>query len=297
MGGGSGAVPRDDAATLSNVMADSPESIVDSGDRRGSATVGSVGSGSPGIDADADVERESGSARCRVGVAADADDPRDSVAVFVLTGLSAIGSLVVVDSRENAPHGFSKMLGVADGVDEDISELKVELDEADEAAVGFHGFTNPEPAGVDVCGGSSPHARSVSRLLNSAVRTLGSAPSCPVFRRSFATPTYASCTTDSAADAFEDNFPHTDLTPLFEKKSGGRMPEFFGVTAGELGGTVGGGVEEGNPLRENADADDIGLKLSGRDGLGRGVCLGTIDGSPSEGAGESDRGVVPEGVR
>lgn len=37
--------------------------------------------------------------------------------------------------------------------------------------------------------------------------------------RSLATPPYASCTTDNAADAFDENRPHIDLTPLEENKS------------------------------------------------------------------------------
>lgn len=37
--------------------------------------------------------------------------------------------------------------------------------------------------------------------------------------RSLATPPYASCTTESAADAFVENRPHIDLTPVDENRS------------------------------------------------------------------------------
>jgi hypothetical protein len=186
------------------------------------------------------------------------------------------------EERENVPHGFSK-------IPEDEADVLVDSEESV-----FHGFglagTNPEPASEDVCAGSSPQARSVSRLLSSAVFACES-DSCPVLRRSLATPTYASCTTDSAAEAFEDSLPQTDFTLVFAKKSGCRIPELLGV-AGELDGATGDGLEEGNPRKENAEAEDIGLKLSGLEGVGRGVPLDVA----GEAVGERDRGVALAGV-
>jgi len=38
--------------------------------------------------------------------------------------------------------------------------------------------------------------------------------------KSLVTPSYASCITENAAEAFDENFPQTDLTPLPPKRSG-----------------------------------------------------------------------------
>jgi len=73
-------------------------------------------------------------------------------------------------------------------------------------------------------GSSSPQAPRVSRLRNSAVFSVIS-PS-PLTDdvdnplKSLATPSYASWTTENAAEALDENFPHTDLTPLPPKRSG-----------------------------------------------------------------------------
>jgi hypothetical protein len=78
-----------------------------------------------------------------------------------------------------------------------------------------------DDVGDDV--GSSPQALSVSLPRNSAVLPGDSLSPLPVFLKSFATPTYASCTTENAAEAFEESFPQTDFTPLPDKNSGGFM--------------------------------------------------------------------------
>lgn len=73
-------------------------------------------------------------------------------------------------------------------------------------------------------GSSFPQAPRVSRLRNSAVFSVIS-PS-PLTAdvdnplKSFATPSYASCTTENAAEALDENLPHTDFTPLPPKGSG-----------------------------------------------------------------------------
>lgn len=100
---------------------------------------------------------------------------------------------------------------------------------------------------------SSPQAVRVSRPRSSAVLTDDSLSLTPVLRRSFATPTYASCTTERAAEALDDSFPHTDLTPLLERKSGGfvraRLGENWVFGDGTRGGRIGeaseGEVEKG----------------------------------------------------
>jgi hypothetical protein len=87
---------------------------------------------------------------------------------------------------------------------------------------------------------ASPQALSVSLPRNSAVFPAGSLSSLPVFLKSFATPTYASCTAEKAAEAFEESFPQTDLTPLLDKNSGGltreRLSEFNGFGEGVRAG-------------------------------------------------------------
>lgn len=90
---------------------------------------------------------------------------------------------------------------------------------------------------------SSPQAVRVSRPRSSAVLADDSPSFTPVLRRSFATPTYASCTTERAAEALDDSFPHTDLTPLLERKSGGfvraRLGENWVFGEGTRGGRIG----------------------------------------------------------
>ena len=98
-----------------------------------------------------------------------------------------------------------------------------------------HGLFSEVPANVlgrTACCTPEPvdglQADSSSRLSNSPSFSSGSTPL--VFagpaklspRKSFATPSYASCTTENAALAFEDNFPQTDFIPtVLEKKSAG----------------------------------------------------------------------------
>src|ERR1700722_5234793 len=66
--------------------------------------------------------------------------------------------------------------------------------------------------------GLSPSPQgSVSRSRSSDVLSSSSPPPIPF--KSLVTPSYASCTTENAADALDDNFPQTDFIPLLARKS------------------------------------------------------------------------------
>jgi hypothetical protein len=149
----------------------------------------------------------------------------------------SLREFVGVEDHRSDSHGFSStterddLSGVAHGLlvesDRESSPLRIDGDEVV----------------------SSPQALSVSLSRNSAAFPDGSLSPLPVFLKSFATPTYASWTTEKAAEAFDESFPHTDLTPLPDKNSGG----FIRARLGEAKG-FGEGVRAGRIVR--ADGED-----------------------------------------
>ena len=79
---------------------------------------------------------------------------------------------------------------------------------------------------ADAGGGDSgrsgdDHALISSRLFSSPPLPSGppAAPPSESLLRSFATPPYASCTTENAADAFEEKRPHMERTPTEDSRS------------------------------------------------------------------------------
>lgn len=108
-------------------------------------------------------------------------------------------------------HGFSRniegILGRAFVVDHGL------------AALGPIVYGAPGPRGDDgrrSCCGSSPHTPISSRLFSSPP---GVASVFPAFNESPFKSLAASCTTDRAADAFDEKRPHIERTPLLEKRS------------------------------------------------------------------------------
>lgn len=167
-------------------------------------------------------------------------------------GLETVGSSGRVDGSSNEvvgaegdrtdPHGLSS---ITERVDLSVVAHGL-LDVSDRES-------SPLRTGGDVDVDSSPQALSVSLPRNSAVLPDGSLSPLPAFLKSFATPTYASCTTENAAEAFEESFPQTDFTPLPDKNSGGFMRTRLGELKG-FGEGVRGRIKRGDEELERGPA-------------------------------------------
>lgn len=124
----------------------------------------------------------------------------DAILGEVVAGNDPISEGRVLSRRSDSkgkPQGFSSY------IDNGFVDV---ADEEDELA-----------HGLPMSGGGANRAKSLSFSSLSAIVSLSFDPGA---MKSFATPAYASWTTESAAEAFDENLPHIDLTPSEDRNSG-----------------------------------------------------------------------------
>lgn len=95
-------------------------------------------------------------------------------------------------------------------------------------------------SGLSELSSGSPQALISLRLFSSPPRALSSGPPKESPRKSFAKPSYLSCTAENAVDALEEIFPHIERNPPLENKSPPPPPRGLGladrpIVEGELG--------------------------------------------------------------